>query len=74
MFQHYLLNTQYDGGVFLGIFNILGQQVGFNKRVPKIDNAYKVNIDMTSMSAGVYLIRMGGHGTTTFKTARILVK
>jgi hypothetical protein len=69
-----LLNTQYDGGVFLGIFNILGQQVGFNKRVPKIDNAYKVNIDMTSMSAGVYLIRMGGHGTTTFKTARILVK
>ena len=69
-----ILNTEYDGGVFLGIFNILGQEVGFNKRVPRNNNAYKMNIDMSEMSGGVYLIRMGGHGTTTYKTARIIVK
>ncbi len=69
-----ILNTQYEGGVFLGVFNILGQEVGFNKRVPRNDNVYKVDIDMSSMSGGVYFLRMGGHGTTTYKTARIIVK
>ncbi len=69
-----ILNTDYNGGVYLGVYNILGQEIGFNKRVPRIDNAYKLKIDMSSMASGVYFINMGGHETTSFKTARIIVK
>jgi hypothetical protein len=68
------LVTDFDGGVFMGVYNILGQEVGFNKRVPRIGNAYKLNLDMSKMSSGVYLLKMGGQITTAFKTARIIVK
>ncbi|MCF6308751.1 MAG: T9SS type A sorting domain-containing protein [Flavobacteriaceae bacterium] len=68
------MTTEFDGGVFLAIYNVLGQEVGFNKRVPRTGNAYKLNIDISNMSEGVYFIRMGGQGTTSFKTGRIIVK
>jgi hypothetical protein len=68
------LATEFDGGVYMAVFNILGQQVGFNKRVPQIDGAFRVNLDMSAMNSGVYLIRMGGQSTTSAKTARIIVK
>ncbi len=66
--------TDYDEGVFLGVYNILGQEVGFEKKVSKINNAYRQNLDMSKMASGVYLLRMGGHTTTSFRTARIIVK
>jgi phosphoribosylformylglycinamidine synthase len=66
--------TNYDDGVFLGVYNILGQEVGFEKKVSKINNAYRQNLDMSKMASGVYLLRMGGHTTTSFRTARIIVK
>jgi hypothetical protein len=69
-----LLNTDFEGGVFMGIYNTLGQEVGFNKRVPRIGNSYKVNLDMSKMSSGVYLIKIGGQTTTTYKVGRIIVK
>lgn len=66
--------TDYDGGVFLGVYNILGQEVAFNKRVPFVDNAYRVSLNMSNMSSGVYLIKMGGQTTTSYKVGRIIVK
>lgn len=68
------LITDYQEGVFLGVFNILGQEVGFEKKVSKVGNAYKQNLDMSRMPSGVYLLKMGGHTTTSFQTARIIVK
>lgn len=68
------LVTDYDEGVYLGLYNILGQEVGFEKKVSRINNVYKQNLDLSKMSSGVYLIRMGGHGTTSYKAARIIVK
>jgi hypothetical protein len=68
------LVTDYDKGIYLGLYNILGQEVGFEKKVARINNSYKQNLDLSKMSSGVYLIRMGGHGTTSYKTARIIVK
>ena len=58
----------------MAVFNILGQQVGFNKRVPQIDGAFRLNLDMSAMPSGVYLIRIGGQSTTSAKTARIIVE
>jgi hypothetical protein len=68
------LISEYDRGIYLGVYNILGQEIGFNKRVPLIDGAYRVNLDMSAMSAGVYLLRIGGQSTTSAKTARLIVK
>jgi len=68
------LVTDYDEGVYLGLYNLLGQEVGFEKKVSRINNVYKQNLDLSKMSSGVYLIRMGGHGTTSYKAARIIVK
>jgi hypothetical protein len=68
------LRTDYDGGVFLAIYNTLGQRVGFNKRVPNFDGTYRLNIDMSNMSAGIYYVRMGGQTTTAFKTSKLIVK
>ena len=66
--------TNYQEGVFLAIYNTLGQRVAFNKRVPRFDNLYRLNIDMTSMSAGIYYVRMGGQSTTAYKTSKLIVK
>ncbi|MEZ4818102.1 MAG: GEVED domain-containing protein [Flavobacteriaceae bacterium] len=66
--------TSYDEGVFLTVYSLLGQQIGFNKALPKIDGAYRLNLDMSNMASGVYLVRVGGQATTTYKTARIIVK
>ncbi len=68
------LTTDFDGGVFAGVYNILGQELGFNKKLPKEGNTYKLNLDMSHVTSGVYLIKVGGQTTTSYKTARIIVK
>ena len=69
-----ILETSFEDGVFMAVYNILGQEIGLNKNVPLIDGAYRVNLDMSKMASGVYLIRIGGQTTTAFKTGRIIVK
>ncbi|KAA3622811.1 MAG: T9SS C-terminal target domain-containing protein, partial [Flavobacterium sp.] len=68
------LRTDFDGGVYLGLYNVLGQEIDFSKTLPKIDGAYRMNLDMAKAASGVYLIRIGGQTTTSYKTARIIVK
>jgi len=69
-----ILTTEYDGELFLALYNSLGQRVGFSKRVPREGNTFKLTIDMSNMSQGVYFVRMGGQATTAYKTGRIIVK
>ena len=69
-----ILQTEYEEGVFLSVFNLLGQNLGFNKSVPKIDGAFRVNLDMSRLSSGIYIVRMGGQGTTSYKTGQLIVK
>jgi hypothetical protein len=68
------LQTQFEGNVFLGIYNVLGQEIGFEKRLPRENGTYKMNLDMSSVSSGVYLLKIGGQTTTSYKTARIIVQ
>jgi len=68
------LRTDFDGGVYAGVYNILGQELGFDKKLLKEGNAYRLNIDMSHAASGVYLIKVGGSSTTSYKTARIIVK
>ena len=67
------LNTNYEGNVYLTIYNMLGQELGF-KSLQKLGNTYKVNLDLSSVESGVYLIKVGGQTTQTYKTGRIIVK
>tara|TARA_R100000935_G_scaffold21876_2_gene40381 strand:+ start:35261 stop:38182 length:2922 start_codon:yes stop_codon:yes gene_type:complete len=68
------LTTDYSGGVYLGVFNVLGQEVAFKKNVGNEGNTYSATLDMSNMSSGVYLVRMGGQTTTSTKVGRIIVK
>jgi hypothetical protein len=68
------LQTQFEGNVFLGVYNVLGQEIGFEKRLPRENGTYKMNLDMSSVSSGVYLLKIGGQTTTSYKTARIIVQ
>ena len=67
------LRSDYNGTAYVGIYNLLGQQLGF-KTMSKVDNMYRLNLNMSYAASGVYLIRVGGQTTTSFKTGRIIVK
>ena len=67
------LNTQYDGKVYVALYNMLGQQLGF-KLAQKIGNSYKMSLNLSNVTSGVYLVKVGGQETTSFKTGRIIVK
>ena len=68
-----LYNTNYEGKVYVAIYNMLGQQLGF-KFAQNENGTYKMNLNLSSAATGVYLVRVGGQNTTTYKTGRVIVK
>ena len=67
------LVSDYDGKTYMAIYNMLGQQLGF-KLIPKVGNSYTMNLNMSHANSGVYLIKVGGQDTSSFKTGRIIVE
>ncbi len=67
------LNTNYNGKVYVAVYNMLGQQLGF-KLAQNDGGTYRMNLDMSNAANGVYIIKVGGQNTTKFKTGRIIVK
>ena len=68
------LESAYDGVVYMGIYNLLGQQLGV-KMIRKVDgNSYIMKLNMASAASGVYLLRVGGTESRTYKTGKIIVK
>ncbi|PKA83913.1 putative secreted protein (Por secretion system target) [Ulvibacter sp. MAR_2010_11] len=65
--------SDFDGIAFAAVYNMLGQQLGV-KLLDKEGDAFKVRINMSQAASGIYLIRVGGKDTKSFKTARIIVK
>ncbi|MGJ8665273.1 MAG: GEVED domain-containing protein [Patiriisocius sp.] len=68
------LNSTFDGSVYLGVYSMLGQEMAFNKRIPNENGTYKMTLDMSKVSSGVYILKIGGQTTTSYRTARIIVK
>lgn len=68
-----VMKSDYDENVFIGLYNMLGQQLGV-KLVPKVNGEYKLNLNMSFANAGVYIIKVAGQNTTASKTKRIIVK
>ena len=67
------LNTEYDGKVYVAVYNMLGQQLGF-KLAQNDGGTYIMNLNLSNAAAGVYLVKVGGQNTTTYKTGRVIVK
>jgi len=67
------LRSSYDGIAYVAVYNMLGQQLGI-KTLSKNGDAYKVRLNMEEASSGVYILKVGGKNTTSFKTGRIIVK
>ncbi len=65
--------TQYDGRVYVSVYNMLGQQMGISV-IEKEDGAYKAKLEMDEAASGVYIVKVGGMNTTAYKTGRIIVK
>ena len=62
--------TAYEGTAYLAIYNMLGQQLKV-KMLDKIGNSFKAKLDMGEAASGVYLVRVGGQYTKSFKRAGI---
>ena len=67
------LNTEYDGKVYVAVYNMLGQQLGF-KLAQNDGGTYRMNLNLSNAAAGVYIVKVGGQNTTTYKTGRVIVK
>ncbi len=68
-----MLTTAYEGPAYLAVYNMLGQQLRV-KMIDKVGEAYRAKLDMGRAASGVYLVRVGGRDTKSFKTGRIIVK
>lgn len=67
------LTTAYDGETYLAVYNMLGQQLKV-KMIDKIGDSYKARLDMSEVASGVYIVKVGGKNTKSFKTGRIIVE
>ena len=67
------LNTEFDGRLFMAVYNTLGQQLTY-KPVAQDGGGFRINLDMSAVAAGVYLVRLGSTNPKTFKTAKIIVQ
>lgn len=67
------LHSNYDGKVYVGVYNVLGQQVGF-RLLSKANGVFKLNLDMSSAASGMYILKVGGQHTNAFQVGKILVK
>jgi len=69
-----VLNTIYDGPAYIAIYNIKGQQLKFKNIVKSSFDTYKVELDMTQVSTGMYIVRMGGKKSGSYLTEKFVVK
>ena len=67
------LTTAYGGETYLAVYNMLGQQLKV-KMINKSGDSYKARLDMSEAASGVYIVKVGGKDTKSFKTGRIIVE
>ncbi len=67
------LISNFEGKVYVGVYNVLGQQIGF-RLLSKSNNSYTLKLNMTQAASGMYILKVGGQNTQTYKTAKIIVQ
>tara|TARA_Y100000991_G_scaffold56544_1_gene41370 strand:- start:17401 stop:21453 length:4053 start_codon:yes stop_codon:yes gene_type:complete len=67
------LSTNYSDLLTFSVYDVYGKIIVFNNIEKTNGLSYIYELDMSYMSAGVYLVKMG-NSTVGFKTGRIIVK
>ena len=65
--------SNYNDKVYVALYNVLGQQLGF-KLIEKTGDTFRLNLNLSNAESGVYIIKVGGQTTTSYKTGRVIVK
>ncbi|KAA1247530.1 GEVED domain-containing protein [Aquimarina sp. RZ0] len=66
-------DDSYDGMVYMGVFNMLGQQLS-TKTLTRVGSEYKINLNMSEATSGVYFLRIGDIKVRSAKTVKIIVQ
>ena len=69
-----VLTTAHDGPAYIAIYNLKGQQLKFKKIVKSSVDSYVVRLDMSQVSTGMYIIRIGGKIGGSYFTEKFIVK
>ncbi len=69
-----VMTTDYDGGAYAAIYNLLGQQLKFKTLSKTTNNSYVIKLDMAQAAEGVYLVKVGAPDLKTTRTGKIIVK
>jgi hypothetical protein len=69
-----VLTTVYDGPAYIAIYNLKGQQLKFKKIVKSSIDSYVVRLDMSQVSTGMYIIRIGGKIGGSYLTEKFIIK
>lgn len=67
------LVTNFDGVASIAVYDLLGRTLAFNNLL-KEGASYNYDLDMSYVSSGVYMIKVGDQRSNTYKTAKIIVK
>jgi len=67
------LKSDFEGQVYVAVYNLLGQQLGF-KNVNKIGDSYRMELNLSNVNSGIYIVKVGSQDATAFKTGRVIVK
>jgi hypothetical protein len=69
-----ILNTNYSGNAYVSVYNLLGQQLKFKRISKSSPSSYNVMLNLSEASSGVYLVRIGVEGSTTYQVKKIVVR
>lgn len=67
------LPTDYDGDVFLGVSNLLGQQLTF-KPIARSNNGFRVSLNLSDLASGVYIVTVNDQSGRFTKSEKIIVE
>lgn len=65
--------TSFDELAGLRVYNMLGQEIVYFN-MPKEGDRYSYNLDMTYVSAGVYIVQIGALDGSSIRTQKLVVK
>lgn len=65
--------TAFDGLIGLRVYNTLGQEIVYHN-LDKVGDRYQYELDMSYVSAGVYIVQMGDLKGENIRTQKIVVR
>ena len=68
------LRTDYQGPLYLALYNTLGQQLKFKTLSQSGPNVYQIKLNMAQAASGVYIVKLSGPELITHQSAKLIVR